>query len=203
MRKFETVVSKAVAWLLPNIDTDAIAPMKRLILNTDELGIYSFEPYRFVNGDGDAFVLNKDFPLNKPENRGAQILIAGDNFGCGSSRETAVQAIDKCGYRVVIASSFGGIFVKNCFMQGLLPIQLEKSTVEELARQSLGGGLFTVDLVNTTLTAPSGESIPFEIEDSRREVLLGGLDEVRLTLNGSEKYEAYLDRDRELRPWLY
>lgn len=203
MRKFETVVSKAVAWLMPNIDTDAIAPMKRLILNTDELGVYSFEPYRFVNGDGDAFVLNMDFPLNKPENRAAKILIAGDNFGCGSSRETAVQAIDKCGYRVVIASSFGGIFVKNCFMQGLLPIQLGKSTVEDLARQSLGGGLFTVNLMNTELTAPDGEKIPFEIEESRREVLLGGLDEVLLTLNRSDKYEAYLEKDKMLRPWLY
>ena len=203
MRKFETVVSKAVAWLMPNIDTDAIAPMKRLILNTDELGVYSFEPYRFVNGDGDAFVLNMDFPLNKPENRDAKILIAGDNFGCGSSRETAVQAIDKCGYRVVIASSFGGIFVKNCFMQGLLPIQLGKSTVEDLARQSLGGGLFTVNLMNTELTAPDGEKIPFEIEESRREVLLGGLDEVLLTLNRSDKYEAYLEKDKMLRPWLY
>ena len=188
---------------MPNIDTDAIAPMKRLILNTDELGVYSFEPYRFVNGDGDAFVLNMDFPLNKPENRAAKILIAGDNFGCGSSRETAVQAIDKCGYRVVIASSFGGIFVKNCFMQGLLPIQLGKSTVEDLARQSLGGGLFTVNLMNTELTAPDGEKIPFEIEESRREVLLGGLDEVLLTLNRSDKYEAYLEKDKMLRPWLY
>ena len=203
MRKFETVVSKAVAWLMPNIDTDAIAPMKRLILNTDELGVYSFEPYRFVNGDGDAFVLNMDFPLNKPENRDARILIAGDNFGCGSSRETAVQAIDKCGYRVIIASSFGGIFVKNCFMQGLLPICLDRETVEDLARQAEEGGVFTVDLNAQKLTAPRGEEIPFEIEKSRKEVLLGGLDEVRRTLNGSERYEAYLYRDRQLRPWLY
>ena len=203
MRKFETVVSGAVAWLMPNVDTDAIAPMKRLILNTDELGKYSFEPYRFVNGDGDSFVLNMDFPLNDPKYSGVQILIAGENFGCGSSRETAVQAIDKCGYRVIIASSFGGIFVKNCFMQGLLPIQLEKDLVVELAKQAEAGGEFTVDLVSKEITAPDGSKIPFDIEDSRREVLLGGLDEVKRILDRSDIYEEYIRNDKKIRPWLY
>ncbi len=188
---------------MPNIDTDAIAPMKRLILNTDELGVYSFEPYRFVNGDGDAFVLNMEFPLNRPENKGAQILIAGDNFGCGSSRETAVQAIDKCGFRVVIASSFGGIFVKNCFAQGILPLRYEKCLVEEFARQSQTGGVFTVDLKSKTLTVPEGQTYPIEIEESRREILLGGLDEVRMTLNRKEYYDAFLERDKIYRPWIY
>ncbi|MBR2806100.1 MAG: 3-isopropylmalate dehydratase small subunit [Oscillospiraceae bacterium] len=203
MRKFETVISGAVAWLMPNVDTDAIAPMKRLILNTDELGKYSFEPYRFVNGDGDSFVLNMDFPLNDPKYSGVQILIAGENFGCGSSRETAVQAIDKCGYRVIIASSFGGIFVKNCFMQGLLPIQLEKDLVVELAKQAEAGGVFTVDLVNKEITAPDGSKIPFDIEDSRREVLLGGLDEVKRILDRSDIYDEYIRNDKKIRPWLY
>lgn len=203
MRKFETIRSIAVPWLMPNIDTDAISPMKRLILNTDQLDVYSFEPYRFLGGDGDAHELNMDFPLNQPQYRGARILIAGDNFGCGSSRETAPEAIAKCGFECIISTSFGGIFTKNCYQQALLPLVFDRAVVEDFARQAEQGGVFEVSLEEKRVTAPDGRVYPFEIEESRRRALIGGLDKVALTLEKKDKIDAFFSADRLERPWLY
>ena len=202
MEKFQTIRSIAVPWLMPNVDTDTISPMKRLILNMDELDVYSFEPYRFRNGDGDAGELDPDFPLNQPRYRGAKILIAGENFGCGSSRETAPEAIRKCGYRCVIAVSFGGIFTKNCYQQGLLPITFPKELVLSMARQAEEGGEFVVDLEGREVTSPDGKVHPFTIDETRREALLQGLDEVRRTLLREEEIRAFWAADRLRRPWL-
>jgi 3-isopropylmalate/(R)-2-methylmalate dehydratase small subunit len=202
MEKFQTIRSIAVPWLMPNVDTDTISPMKRLILNMDQLDVYSFEPYRFVDGDGDAGVLNPDFPLNQPRFQGARILIAGENFGCGSSRETAPEAIAKCGYRCIISSGFGGIFTKNCYQQGILPIVFPGELVATLADQAEAGGIFQVDLENREVTAPDGAVHPFAIEDARREALLQGLDEVRRTLLRREAIDAFWAADRHRRPWL-
>ncbi len=203
MRKFETIHSIAVPWLLPNIDTDAISPMKRLILNPDELHIYSFEPYRFVDGDGDAGVLNMDFPLNQARYQGAKILIVGENFGCGSSRETAAEAIAKCGYQCIIAPSLGGIFAKNCYQQALLPLVLPIEKVRRLAAQAEEGGVFEVSLLEKRVVAPDGEAYCFDIADDSREALLLGMDTVTRTLCRQEQIAAFFAADRTKRPWLY
>jgi len=204
MRKFETFRGVAVAWLLPNIDTDTISPMKRLILNPDELDVYSFEPYRFVGGDGDSGLLDPEFPLNQQTYRNAKILIAGENFGCGSSRETAPEAIAKCGFRCIISSSFGGIFTKNCYQQGLLPLVFPKEMVLSFAEQSKDKGIFEVNLIKQCVVSPDGITHFFEIEESRRDMLLNGFDPVQRTLNGSAaSFEQFLKRDRTARPWLY
>jgi 3-isopropylmalate/(R)-2-methylmalate dehydratase small subunit len=204
MRKFETFHSGAVAWLLPNIDTDTISPMKRLILNPDELDVYSFEPYRFVGGDGDSGLLDPEFPLNQKAYRDAKILIVGENFGCGSSRETAPEAIAKCGFRCIVSSSFGGIFTKNCYQQGLLPVLFPKELVLSFAKQSKEGGMFAVNLMKQCVVSPDGIAYRFEMEESRRDMLPNGLDPMQRTLKGSAVYyEHFLKRDRAARPWLY
>lgn len=203
MRKFETIHSIAVPWLLPNVDTDTISPMKRLILNMDELDVYSFEPYRFIDGDGDAGQLNMEFPLNQERYKGAKILIVGENFGCGSSRETAPEAIAKCGYECIISSSFGGIFTKNCYQQALLPLVFPKEMVEDWAKQAEEGDPFTVDLEKCIVVSPDGKTHSFTIEDARREALLLGLDEVARTLKKSDKIDRFFEQDKQQRPWLY
>lgn len=203
MRKFETIRSVAAVWLMPNVDTDTISPMKRLILNPDQLDTYSFEPYRFQGGNGDAGILDMTFPLNQPQVQGAQILIAGENFGCGSSRETAAEAIAKCGFRCVITPSLGGIFMKNCYQQGLLPLTLPMELVKELAAQAEDGGVFEVSLLEKRILAPNGTAYPFRIEDDRREALLQGWDSVARTLRGRANIEAFFESDRDRRPWLY
>jgi len=203
MRKFETIHSIAVPWLLPNVDTDTISPMKRLILNMDELDVYSFEPYRFIDGDGDAGQLNMEFPLNQERYKGAKILIVGENFGCGSSRETAPEAIAKCGYECIISSSFGGIFTKNCYQQALLPLVFPKEMVEDWAKQAEEGAPFTVDLEKCIVVSPDGKTHSFTIEDARREALLLGLDEVARTLKKSDKIDRFFEQDKQQRPWLY
>ena len=203
MRKFETIHSIAVPWLLPNVDTDTISPMKRLILNMDELDVYSFEPYRFIDGDGDAGQLNMDFPLNQERYKGAKVLIVGENFGCGSSRETAPEAIAKCGYECIISSSFGGIFTKNCYQQALLPLVFPKEMVEDWAKQAEEGDPFTVDLEKCIVVSPDGKTHSFTIEDARREALLLGLDEVARTLKKSDKIDRFFEQDKQQRPWLY
>lgn len=203
MNKFISITSPAIAWLMPNVDTDIIIPMKRLLLNMDELGKYSFEPFRFVDGDGDKGELNMDFPLNQPLAAVAKIMIVGENFGCGSSREVAAEAILHCGIRCLIGSSFGGIFVKNCFQQGILPISLPVETVRQLAELSKKGGLFTVDLSAKTITAPDGQILNFVIDDFRRRCLMEGLDDVDITLKSKETIDSFFSLDSSVRTWLY
>lgn len=203
MRKFETIRSVAAVWLMPNVDTDTISPMKRLILNPDQLDVYSFEPYRFQGGNGDAGVLDMTFPLNQPQAQGAQILIAGENFGCGSSRETAAEAIAKCGFRCVIAPSLGGIFMKNCYQQGLLPLVLPMELVKDFAAQAEDGGIFEISLQEQCILAPDGAAHPFHVEDDRREALLQGWDSVARTLLNQAQIKAYFEADKIKRPWLY
>lgn len=203
MERFNTLCSPAVPWLMPNIDTDTISPMKRLILNTDELDIYSFEPYRFINGDGDSGILNMDFPLNQTQYKNAKILIAGDNFGCGSSRETAPEAIAKCGIRCIISSSFGGIFAKNCYQQGILPIVFPQEVIQLFAKLAACHGKFVICLDECVIKAPNGEVYHFSVENDRREALLSGMDEVKQLLIYPEAYLAFLNKDKKLRPWMY
>jgi 3-isopropylmalate/(R)-2-methylmalate dehydratase small subunit len=186
---------------MPNIDTDVITPMKRMLTNSNELEKYAFESFRFIGGNGDTGGPNLEFPLNRPENAGAQMLILGENFGCGSSRETAAMAIAKMGYRCLIAPSYGGIFQKNCFQQGILPIQLPRETVEHLAALAETGD-FTVDLPNTQIICPNGENIPFNIKPLRKTSLLEGLDDVGMTLKKKHNIDAFFSAATKIRPWL-
>lgn len=203
MTGFRQVKGRAVAWLIPNIDTDVISPMKRLLHNMDELDRYSFEAYRYVNGDGDAGILNMDFPLNRSEYANAKILITGENFGCGSSRETAPEAIAGMGIRCLIGSSFAGIFTKNCYQQGILPITLDIAIVHELAALAETLGDFEVDLVNSRILTPHGKVIGFAIEEHHRQSLLCGIDDVGVTLGSIADIDDFFCNDTARRPWLY
>jgi 3-isopropylmalate/(R)-2-methylmalate dehydratase small subunit len=202
MEKFTVLKSKAAPWLLPNIDTDIITPMKRILKNLDQLPRYAFEPFRFVNGDGDAGIPDPAFVLNQSEYQGARIMIVGENFGSGSSRETAPEAIAGMGIRCLIGISFGGIFFKNCFQQGILPIVLPQEKIESLSQQTLEGE-FLVDLVKGQLTTPRGEVISFAVEPVKRSSLLEGLDDVGVTLKNKNLIEKFTNDDRNVRPWVY
>jgi 3-isopropylmalate/(R)-2-methylmalate dehydratase small subunit len=145
---------------------------------------------------------NPDFILNKAKFRNAPILIAADNFGCGSSREAAVWALMARGIRCVIAQSFGDIFYNNCFQNGLLPIRLAEECVERLAGIAATGAEFHVDLPSQHI-AIAGEVIPFEIDPSRKESLLHGMDAIGLTLRTQDQIKAWQAADRKRRPWAW
>ena len=204
MDKFATLNSVAAPILRENIDTDVIIPISRLVGNSvrGTLGQWCFTPLRY-KPDGSE---NPEFVLNREPYRGAQILLTGVNFGCGSSREGAVWALHEMGIRCVIGSSFGDIFFNNCFQNGLLPVVLDRETVESLAREveaSQGAGRISVDLAQLTVTAPSGKRYPFSVEPARREALLEGLDEIAMTLKRAPEIAAFQARDREQRPWVH
>lgn len=203
MQAFKAITSVAVPWLMPNVDTDIITPMKRMLSSPTKLEKYAFEPYRFVGGNADTGKPDPAFPLNQPQYKNARIMIVGENFGGGSSRETAPKAIAKLGIRCLIGTSFGGIFFKNCFQVGVLPIALPGETVAKLAAEAAGGHVFTVDLEAQEITTPGGETIPFRVEPLRRTSLIEGLDDVGLILKQKDKIKAFQERDRERRPWVY
>jgi len=186
-----------------NIDTDVIINVDRLMTAArTEMGLYAFEVWRYLSKG----VENPKFELNRPGFRDAKILIAGRNFGCGSSREMAVWAVFGMGFRCVIAPSFGDIFANNCAKNGLLAITLSAVLIERLvnaAEKAAGAMHFTVDLENCTITLPNGEAIPFEIAAGDREALLCGLDEIGRTLQLAGDIAAFQARDRERRPWVY
>lgn len=203
MEALRQIEGMAAPLLRQNIDTDVIIPMGRLLrASRDELGGYAFEPLRYLS-DGEE---NPDFVLNQPAFRGAPILLAGDNFGCGSSREMAVWAIRGMGIRCVIAPSFGDIFRNNCFQNSVLPIVLPAATVQELADEASTGGAnarFTVDLEAMRITCPSGRTVAFDIAPARREALLEGLDAIAMTQRRSAEIAGFQAADAKQRPWIY
>jgi len=198
MKKFEVVQGIAAPLLIDNLDTDVITPMARVLEGGDSLVRFAFEPLHVLT-DGSP---NPDFVLNQPEYAAAKILIAGANFACGSSRETAVWAVKGLGFEVVIASSFGEIFYQNAFKNGLLPIQVSDATVLTLADQA-NGAEFTVDLSRQEILAPDGLTTRFEINAFRKAGLLAGRDELDLVLAKADKIKSYQEHDRKLRPWVY
>ncbi len=203
MEKLNKITSVAAPLMLSNIDTDIIAPMKRILFNGDEIGKYAFEPIRFVNGDGDAQIPDPGFVLNQEPYAGAKILLCGENFGCGSSRENAPEGIADMGIRCVIGTSFGGIFFKNCVNQGILSIRLSREQVDRILEFSRQGQAITVDLEQKEILLPEGTAIPFEIPESQRNLLMEGLDNVGLTLKKSNRIRAFEEADRKARPWVY
>jgi len=201
VKKFDTVISKAVPLLMPDVDTDIISPLDSLTTDKSVLDV-AFAALRYIDGDSDRRELNPDFVLNQPKYQGAQIMLTGENFGCGSSRETAAYSFRDLGFRCLVGSSFSDIFFDNCFQQGLLLVVLPVSTVENLASQ-VDDGDFEIDLNLNQIKSPKGEIIPFEIDAWRRDCLLQGLDSIDLTLTRQGKIKEFQRLDQTERPWVY
>jgi 3-isopropylmalate/(R)-2-methylmalate dehydratase small subunit len=196
LNKFQTLTAIAAPFPQKNVDTDFIIRVERCTgTPKDELGWYAFEMARFGK-DG---APNPDFVLNQPRYRGAQILVCGEFFGTGSSREMAVWAIAGMGIRCLIAPSFGQIFYGNCFQNGLLPIVLSSSLVNDLMAQAEAGKPFEIDLEKQLING----SIRFEISPRRKKMLLEGLDDLGLTLAMEPKIASFEAADRARRPWIY
>jgi 3-isopropylmalate/(R)-2-methylmalate dehydratase small subunit len=196
-----TKLTGPAPWLRqPNVDTDVIIRIERLTsLSRKELGPYCLESLRYRE-DGSE---DPDFVMNRPAFRGAPVLLAGENFGCGSSREGAVWALQAMGVRCVIAPSFGDIFFSNCFQNGILPIRLPQEQLEAVAAACAGGAPLGVDLERLHLMPPSGEAIAFAVDPLRREALLHGLDDIGLTLKDDALVRAWQEQDRIARPWVW
>ena len=200
MEKFTSLAAVAAPLMRANIDTDIIIPMESLLtVDRDDLGPHALKPLRYLR-DGTP---NPEFVLNRDGYREAKVLIAGANFGCGSSREVAVWALWAAGIRVVIASSFGDIFFNNCFKNGMLPITLPQATVEELAAEAIPDAQFVIDLEACRVVSPTGRSTPFEIDSSSRRALLDGLDEIGMTLQRQAEIGNFERHDRQRRPWVH
>ena len=195
MQPFETVTGRAVHLPQANLDTDVIIRIERLT-SGQPLGNYALEALRY-RPDGSE---NPDFPFHQPGCRNAPILIAGPNFGCGSSREGAVTALLAMGLHCIIADSFGDIFYGNCFQNGLLPIRLPATEIAVLAAET---GDVTVDLRAGTITTSSGRTVPFVLDALRRTGLLEGLDEIGLSLKRAAEIAAWQQQDRAVRPWIW
>ena len=198
MDKFNALTAIAAPFPQKNVDTDTIIRIERCTgLPREEVGRYAFEAARFLPGGAE----NPDFVLNQARYRGAQILVCGEFFGTGSSREMAVWALAGMGIRCLIAPSYGQIFFGNCFQNGLLPIVLSSSDVELLMKEASSSEAkpFTVDLEKQEVNG----RIRFDIEPRRKKMLLEGLDEVGLTLALEPKIAAFETADRARRPWIY
>ncbi|PKM44154.1 MAG: 3-isopropylmalate dehydratase small subunit [Gammaproteobacteria bacterium HGW-Gammaproteobacteria-1] len=211
MEKLNKVTGIVAPMDRPNVDTDAIIPKQFLkSIKRSGFGPNLFDEWRYLDHgepgmDNSGRPLNPDFVLNQPRYQGAKILLARDNFGCGSSREHAPWALEDYGFRVIIAPSFADIFFNNCFKNGLLPIKLDGAIVERLFKETAAteGYQLTVDLAAQTITTPGGEVIPFEVDAFRKHCLLNGLDDIGLTLQHVDEIKAYETRRRQEAPWLF
>ena len=211
MEKFETLSGIVMPLDRPNVDTDAIIPKQFLkSIKRSGFGPNLFDAWRYLDQgepgkDNTGRPLNPDFVLNQPRYQGAQILLARENFGCGSSREHAPWALLDYGFRVIIAPSFADIFYNNCFKNGILPIILPAEVVDQLFKQveAEEGYSLTVDLGAQTITKPDGEVITFEIDTFRKHRLLNGLDDIGLTLEHVDDIRAYEEKRKQEAPWLF
>ena len=200
MDKFTTLTGIAAPLPLINVDTDMIIPKQFLkTIQRSGLGKNLFDEMRYATDGAEI----PDFVLNKPAYRNAQILVGGDNFGCGSSREHAPWALLDFGIRCVIAPAFADIFYNNCFKNGILPIVLPQEIVDQLMDDAQNGAnaTLTVDLENQTITRPDGQTVTFEVDAFRKHCLLNGLDDIGLTMEKSaaiESFEANAAQDRPL-----
>ncbi|MEC7547825.1 MAG: 3-isopropylmalate dehydratase small subunit [Pseudomonadota bacterium] len=194
-----------------NIDTDMIIPKQFLkSIKRSGFGPNLFDELRYLDegqpdADNSGRPLNPDFVLNQPRYSGASVLLARENFGCGSSREHAPWALEDFGFRAIIAPSYADIFYNNSFKNGLLPIVLDEETVDRLFKETEAseGYQLTVDLENKKVVTPSGEEIAFEVDDFRRHCLLNGLDDIGLTLQDADEIKAYEEKRRASAPWLF
>ena len=200
MDKFTTLTGIAAPMPLVNIDTDMIIPKQFLkTIQRSGLGKNLFDEMRYTQ-DGQEI---PDFVLNQPAYRKAEILVAGDNFGCGSSREHAPWALLDFGIRCVISTSFADIFFNNCFKNGILPIVLPQDQVDVLMADAKKGAnaRITVDLQAQTVTTSDGQTFTFEVDPFRKHCLLNGLDDIGLTLEKAAAIDSYEQKAATLRPW--
>ncbi len=185
-----------------NVDTDQIIPKQFLKkVERSGFGVHLFQDWRY-NDDGSD---NTEFELNKPAFKGAKILVVGDNFGCGSSREHAPWAIADYGFNTIISTSYADIFYNNCFKNGILPIVVSQAQLDALMAEIAAneGVQFTVDLENRTVTTPADNGFTFEIDPFRQGNLLSGLDDIGLTLKHVDKIDEYEVQHKQNYPWLW
>lgn len=211
MKSFTTVKGIAAPMDRANVDTDMIIPKQFLkSIKRTGFGPNLFDELRYLDEgfpgqDCSSRPLNKEFPLNFARYQGAQILLARENFGCGSSREHAPWALDDYGFRSVIAPSFADIFFNNSFKNGLLPIVLDADIVDQLfkAMYAEEGYQLEIDLAAQVIRQPNGETIPFDVDEFRKHCLLNGLDDIGLTLQDETAIRDYESKWQQQCPWLF
>jgi 3-isopropylmalate/(R)-2-methylmalate dehydratase small subunit len=211
MEKFDTLTAIVAPLDRSNVDTDAIIPKQFLkSIKRSGFGPNLFDEWRYLDHgepgmDNSKRPLNPEFVLNQPRYQDARILLARENFGCGSSREHAPWALQDYGFRVIIAPSFADIFFNNCFKNGILPIVQDAGQVDELFRETLAqeGYQLTVDLNAQTITKPDGAVLSFDVDAFRKHCLLNGLDDIGLTLQHVDDIKAYEARRAKEAPWLF
>jgi 3-isopropylmalate/(R)-2-methylmalate dehydratase small subunit len=211
MEKFVTFTGVATPLDRANVDTDAIIPKQFLkSIKRTGFGPYLFDEWRYLDhGEPDMDCTNRprneQFVLNDARYQGSTVLLARDNFGCGSSREHAPWALADYGFKVIIAPSFADIFFNNCFKNGILPIRLDAGVVNGIFSKAIGEPALeiTVDLDAQTLKLADGEVIAFEVDEFRKHCLLEGLDDIGLTLRHSEEIAAFEQQRREKAPWVF
>ena len=200
MEKFEKLAGVAAPMPLVNIDTDMIIPKVFLkTIKRSGLGVNLFDEMRYDREGNE----KPDFVLNKPQYRDAKILVAGDNFGCGSSREHAPWAIADFGIKCVISTSFADIFYNNCFKNGILPLVLPEDAVDTLMKDAEKGAnsIIEVDLENQTIVSSDGEIFRFEVDPFKKHCLLNGLDDIGLTMEKEDHIAAYESKASQQFPW--
>jgi 3-isopropylmalate/(R)-2-methylmalate dehydratase small subunit len=211
MKAFTKVTGIAAPMDRANVDTDMIIPKQFLkSIKRSGFGKNLFDELRYLD-EGypdqscDGRPVNTEFPLNFERYQGASVLLARENFGCGSSREHAPWALDDYGFRAILASSYADIFYNNSFKNGLLPVVLDESIIDQLFAEmyALKGYQLTIDLDRQLVVTPTGESFSFEVDDFRRHCLLNGLDDIGLTLNDADYIKAYEKKRRTEAPWLF
>lgn len=207
MKPFVTHEGVAAPLIRSNIDTDTIIPSREMRhVSKQGLGEGLFAGWRYLKGDQETRAINPDFVLNKPQYAGASVLLAGSNFGCGSSREHAVWALLEYGFRAVIAPDFGTIFYHNAMRNGLLPVRLPESAIMKLSSPSgaaTPSAPIAIDLQNSTVTASAGLSYRFDIEPVYRNMLLQGMDAIDMTLQHQDMIDEFQSGDRLQRSWAY
>jgi len=211
MKAFTKMTGVAAPMDRANVDTDMIIPKQFLkSIKRSGFGKNLFDQIRYLDeGQPDQSCegrpLNTEFPLNFERYQGASILVARQNFGCGSSREHAPWALDDYGFRAVIASSYADIFYNNSFKNGLLPVVLDESIIDQLFAQMYAceGYQLTIDLYEQVVVTPTGERFSFEVDEFRRHCLLDGLDDIGLTLEDAAYIKAYEQKRRIQAPWLF
>jgi len=211
MEKFKTLKAIVAPMDRANVDTDAIIPKQFLkSIKRSGFGPNLFDEWRYLDHgepgmDNSQRSPNPEFVLNQPRFQGARILLARENFGCGSSREHAPWALEDYGFRVIIAPSYADIFFNNCFKNGILPILLDAETVDQLfkATDAQEGYELTVDLEKQVITKPDGAEIKFDVDEFRKHCLINGLDDIGLTLQHVEDIKAYEEKRRQVTPWLF
>ena len=194
-----------------NVDTDAIIPKQFLkSIKRSGFGVNAFDEWRYLDHgepgmDNSKRKINPDFVLNLARYQGASVLLTRENFGCGSSREHAPWALEDFGFKVIIASSYADIFYNNCFKNGMLPIVLSATSVDDLFNQveeSVGYKL-NIDLAAQTVSTPNGQIYTFEVDEVRKHNLLNGLDDIGLTMQQQDKIKAFEAKHKQAQPWLF